>query len=125
MKIKTEATTNNITIFAVYYNIFNFYFVTTFFGLLNNPQDNYEIQFAHNINSRQKWIISMLRKNGRITTKEISSKFKKISIKTIKRDLFDLKNKKIIEFIGSLKTGYYCFVDAVNDTKKSKKVIKK
>ena len=59
------------------------------------------------VNKRQEMIISLLIKKGKITTKEISSKFKAISLKTIQRDLADLKKRRIILFAGAPKKGYY------------------
>ena len=34
---------------------------------------------------------------------------------TRKIDISDLKDKKIIRFVGSLKTGYYALDDPIND----------
>ena len=67
------------------------------------------------LNERQKKAIEFLNINGRITTKEYM-KLTKAPLRTAKRDLIDLKNKKKIQFIGSLKTGYYCFDGTINGT---------
>ena len=68
------------------------------------------------LNERQKKALEYLKTRGKITTKEYVA-LAKTTIITAKRDLLDLKKKKIVRFAGSPKTGYYCFFDdAVNDT---------
>ena len=88
------------------------YFVIRF----NNPaiQKIPEIDESK-LNERQKKAAEYIKQNGRITTKEYIT-LNKTSIITAKRDLSDLKKKKIIKFIGSAKTGYYCFYNLINDT---------
>ncbi|MCK4429396.1 MAG: putative DNA binding domain-containing protein, partial [Candidatus Aenigmarchaeota archaeon] len=67
------------------------------------------------LNERQKKCVEYLKVRGKITTKEYVE-LVKTSLITAKRDLLDLKNKRIIGFVGSAKTGYYCFDGTVNDT---------
>jgi len=59
------------------------------------------------VNERQKVILQELIEEGQVTTKELSVKFKEVTLKTIKRDLSDLKKKKLIKFVGPPKTGHY------------------
>jgi len=47
--------------------------------------------------------------------KELPDSKKVAQLVAAKRDLMDLKEKNIIKFVGSAKTGYYCFYDTVND----------
>jgi|GEM_PF-1311999 len=67
------------------------------------------------LNDRQKKAVEYLKIKGKITTKEYI-RLVETSLITAKRDLLDLKNKKMIKFVGSPKRGYYCFSDTVNDT---------
>ena len=60
------------------------------------------------LNKRQRMAVEYLSKKGKITTKEYMDLIKASPV-TAKRDLLDLKKKKIIKFIGPAKTGYYCF----------------
>ena len=69
----------------------------------------------YDLNERQKKAIKHISEQGRITTKEYIQ-LTKTSLITAKRDLLDLKSKKILVFKGSPKTGYYTFNDTVNDT---------
>ena len=66
------------------------------------------IEEKHGLNDRQKKAIEYIAENGKITTKEYVD-LVNVPIITAKRDLLDLKSKRVIQFIGSLKTGYYCF----------------
>lgn len=60
------------------------------------------------LNERQKKTIEYLKNKQKITTQEYINLVKTSKV-TAKRDLADLKKKKIIRFVGSLKTGYYLF----------------
>ncbi len=72
------------------------------------------------LNERQLKAIDYFKSKGRITTKAYARLFK-ISMITAKRDLLYLKKEKIIIFVGSPKTGYYCLYDTVNDTVKRRR----
>ncbi len=61
------------------------------------------------LNERQREAIEFLKLNKKLTTSEYQELVNKPLV-TVKRDLIDLKKKKIIEYIGSLKTGYYRLV---------------
>ena len=87
------------------------YFVIKFTG----PYQETVIEYKEKLNERQKKALEYLKEKGRITTKEYII-LNKTSVITAKRDLTDLKKKKIIKFIGSAKTGYYCFYKLINDT---------
>ena len=87
------------------------YFVIKF----TRPYQETVIEYKEKLNERQKKAAEYIKQNGRITTKEYII-LNKTSVITAKRDLTDLKKKKIIKFIGSAKTGYYCFYKLINDT---------
>jgi len=78
------------------------YFVIKFTG----PYQRTTIKISGELNKRQKRGIEYLRANAKITTAEYMG-LTTTSFRTAKRDLLNLKNKKIIKFVGSLKTGYY------------------
>jgi len=60
--------------------------------------------------------LEYIAKNGRITTKEYV-KLNSASLRTARRDLTELTKKKIIQFTGAAKTGYYALCDGtVNGT---------
>ena len=69
------------------------------------------------LNERQKKAVEFIAKRGKITTKEYIS-LTETSLITAKRDLVELKRKRIIKFVGAAKTGYYILNDTVNDTVK-------
>ena len=58
------------------------------------------------LNERQKKCLEYIKEKGKIITKEYV-KLANISLRTAKRDLLELKNRKIIKFIGPPKIGYY------------------
>ncbi len=95
-----------------------------YFGIIfKNPQYYTKApEIKVELNERQKKALECLKAKGKITTKEYVA-LAKTTVITAKRDLLDLKKKKIVRFVGSPKTGYYCFFDdtvndAVNDTVK-------
>jgi len=61
------------------------------------------------LNQRQREAIEFLRLHKELTTSEYQERINKPLV-TARRDLLDLKKKKIIEYTGSLKTGYYRLV---------------
>ena len=61
------------------------------------------------LNQRQREAIEFLRLHKELTTSEYQEMINKPLV-TARRDLLDLKKKKIIEYTGSLKTGYYRLV---------------
>jgi len=76
-----------------------------------------EKDILERLNKRQIKAIDYLKHKGRITTEEYV-KLVKISLRTAKRDLLDLKDKRIIQFVGPPKIGYYCLNGTVNGTVK-------
>ena len=58
------------------------------------------------VNNRQKWFIDQIGKGVRISSSELAAQWN-ISQKTAKRDIVDLKQKGLIEFLGAPKNGYY------------------
>ena len=67
------------------------------------------------LNERQKKCLEYIKEKGKIITKEYV-KLANISLRTAKRDLLELKNRKIIKFIGPPKIGYYKINGTVNGT---------
>jgi len=68
----------------------------------------FDEEILKELNERQKKAIEYLKTKHKITTQEYVD-LTKTSIATTKRDLGDLKKKKIVKFVGSPKTGYYSF----------------
>ena len=60
----------------------------------------------YSLSETQENILKLIRKNSRITQKEISDKLG-INITTVARNLKDLKNKNVINRIGSNKNGQW------------------
>jgi predicted HTH transcriptional regulator len=58
------------------------------------------------VNDRQKWFLKQIGKNIRVSSSDIASHWD-VSQKTAKRDIADLKQKELIEFLGAQKNGYY------------------
>ena len=58
-------------------------------------------------NERQKWFLKQIGKNIRVSSSDIAAHWG-VSQKTAKRDIADLKQKGLIEFLGAPKSGYYC-----------------
>ncbi len=58
------------------------------------------------VNDRQKWFLKQIGKNIRVSSLDIAKRWE-VSQKTAKRDIADLKQRELIEFLGSQKTGYY------------------
>jgi predicted HTH transcriptional regulator len=58
------------------------------------------------VNQRQQWFISQIQKNVMVSAKDIAGHWK-VSEKTAKRDITDLKQKRVIAFSGAAKNGSY------------------
>ena len=58
------------------------------------------------VNNRQKWFLKQIGKNIRVSSSDIATHWD-VSQKTAKRDIADLKQKELIEFLGAPKSGYY------------------
>lgn len=71
----------------------------------------------HNYGTIKREAIDYLKLKSKITTKEYIG-LVNVSLRTAKRDLLSLKGKRIIKFIGSPKTGYYCLNGTVRGDKK-------
>lgn len=56
--------------------------------------------------NRRKRIIIIIEVNSKITASDLSKEFN-ISIRTIERDLKILTDLKLIEYVGSVKNGYW------------------
>ncbi|MDA3790224.1 MAG: DeoR family transcriptional regulator [Desulfobacula sp.] len=58
------------------------------------------------VNQRQQWFINQIQRNVMVSAKDIAEHWK-VSEKTVKRDITDLKQKKVIAFSGAAKNGSY------------------
>lgn len=58
------------------------------------------------INDRQRWYLDQLRGGVPANADAIAGHFH-VTEKTARRDIADLKAKRLVEFVGSLRTGYY------------------
>ena len=54
----------------------------------------------------EKWFLNQIGKGVRVSILELAAQWN-ISRKTAKRDIADLKQKGLIEFLGATKNGYY------------------
>ncbi len=58
------------------------------------------------VNERQKWYVEQLAAGAKIKSTDLARHWN-VSQVTAKRDIADLKNRGVIEFVGSPKTGFY------------------
>ena len=58
------------------------------------------------VNERQQWFLAHLGHDKRFKVTDLSTHWR-VSESTAKRDIYDLKERGLIEFIGPPKTGYY------------------
>ena len=63
------------------------------------------------VNQRQQWFINRIQRNVMVSARDIASHWK-VSEKTAKRDITDLKQKKVIAFSGAAKNGSYYLLSA-------------
>jgi predicted HTH transcriptional regulator len=58
------------------------------------------------VNGRQKWFLEQLTGGERATSSDLAQRWN-VSQVTAKRDIAELKDHEVIEFVGSPKTGRY------------------
>jgi len=58
------------------------------------------------VSDRQKWFLKQTGKGIRISSSDLAKHWN-ISQKTAKRDIADLKQKGLVEFLGAPKNGHY------------------
>ena len=75
-------------------------------GEVKNTQNCEPINDPINLNERQKWFLLQLKSDQNIGAEDIVRRFA-LSLSSAKRDIADLKEKRIIRFHGSRKTGCY------------------
>ena len=70
--------------------------------------DNVSVNVSVNVpvNQRQQWFIDQIQRHVKVSAKEIAEHWK-VSEKTAKRDITDLKQKSVIAFSGAAKNGSY------------------
>lgn len=73
---------------------------------VKNTQNCEPINDPINLNERQKWFLMQLKSDQNIGAEDIVRRFA-LSLSSAKRDIADLKDKRIIRFQGSRKTGCY------------------
>ena len=57
-------------------------------------------------NTRQEWLLEQLARGQRTKAADVATKFD-VTEKTAKRDIADLRERGLIEFVGARKTGHY------------------
>ncbi|MBT3177887.1 MAG: HTH domain-containing protein [Desulfobacula sp.] len=65
--------------------------------------------------STANWFIHQIQRNAIVSAKDIAGHWK-VSERTAKRDITDLKQKKVIAFSGAAKNGSYHLLIAESDT---------
>lgn len=63
------------------------------------------------LNERQAWFLTELSHNVRVTAEDIAS-HRNVTEKTAKRDIADLKARKLIRFVGANRTGHYQVIES-------------
>lgn len=58
------------------------------------------------LNARQRWVLTQIRRGAEVRVNMVVTQFS-CSQKTAKRDLSDLKDRKLVRFVGSPRTGHY------------------
>ena len=58
------------------------------------------------VNARQRWLLEQLARGQRTKTADLAARFA-VSEKTARRDIADLRELGLIEFVGAPKTGHY------------------
>ena len=76
------------------------------------------IEESNNLNKVQIKIINVIANNSKITKREISETINE-PLRTVERNMLDLKNNNIIERVGSKKTGYWKLKNIKNNTSDS------
>ena len=61
------------------------------------------------LNARQRWVLSQIRKGTEVRVNMVVTQFG-CSQKTAKRDLSDLRDQRLVRFVGSPRTGHYRLV---------------
>jgi hypothetical protein len=72
----------------------------------NVPDDPDVPDDVPDLNARQKWVLTQLRRGTEVRVSMVVTQFG-CSQKTAKRDLSDLKDRKMVRFVGSPRTGHY------------------
>lgn len=75
-----------------------------------NVTDNVTNNVTDNVTDRSSLIISLIKKNNKISTTEIASKLK-VNKRTILREIDLLKNNGLLKRIGSEKGGYWVVME--------------
>lgn len=58
------------------------------------------------VNERQRWFMAQLQRGGQVKAEDIVGQWQ-VSLATAKRDIASLREKELVEFVGSAKTGSY------------------
>ncbi|MCA9026720.1 MAG: DeoR family transcriptional regulator, partial [Planctomycetaceae bacterium] len=61
------------------------------------------------LNARQQWVMTQIEKGTEVRASMVVEQFG-CSQKTAKRDLSDLREKRLVRFVGSPRTGHYRLV---------------
>lgn len=76
----------------------------------NVPDDDPDVaDDVPDLNARQHWVLSQIRKGAEVRVNMVVTQFG-CSQKTAKRDLSDLRDRRLVRFVGSPRTGHYRLV---------------
>jgi len=73
---------------------------------VDDPDDPDVPDDVPDLNARQRWVLTQIRKGAEVRVNMVVTQFD-CSQKTAKRDLSDLKDRKMVRFVGSPRTGHY------------------
>jgi len=68
------------------------------------PQKNVPVNVP--VNARQQWFLKQIAQGKKVKASQLASNWK-VSTKTAKRDISELKERDRIEYVGVPKQGYY------------------
>lgn len=73
---------------------------------MNEPVNEPDVPVNVPVNDRQKWLLEQIAAKRNPKADDIAEHFN-VTTMTAKRDIADLKDRGVIEFVGSPKTGWY------------------
>ena len=77
---------------------------------LNKTSDEVESSNELKLSERQKHIVSILEKDGKVYPSQLQEILPNVSTRTIRRDMNDLEKKNIVKQKGSTKSTYYVYI---------------
>ena len=77
---------------------------------LNKMGDEGKVSNELKLSERQKRIVSILGKDGKVYPSQLQEILPNVSTRTIRRDMNDLEKKNIVKQKGSTKSTYYVYI---------------